>query len=227
MKLLEFIPRKGIAAALKFPAGLPIVVPLLIAVVGAVASLVVRFRRARGQERQQLKWFLYGGVLFVVPFLMHGSGIPQQIQNWALALFIPALPISIAIAMLKYRLYDIDLVISRTLVYGALATFISAVYLVAVVGVGALVGLGNRVNLMLSLLMPVVILAIPIFDTTLVSVARTLHGRSISQGGRDHSSHRLFALGLSERATMLVMSASSTKPSTDALTPAGGRSPSA
>lgn len=60
-------------------------------------------------------------------------------------------------------------------------------------------------NLMLSLLMPVVVLAIPIFDTTLVSVARTLHGRSISQGGRDHSSHRLFALGLSERGTMLVM----------------------
>jgi signal transduction histidine kinase len=128
------------------------VVPLLIAVVGAVASLVVRFRRARGQERQQLKWFLYGGVLFMVPFLMHGSGIPQQIQDWALALFIPALPISIAIAMLKYRLYDIDLVINKSLVFGALAVFITAVYVGIVVGVGALVGGTGRSNLGLSIL---------------------------------------------------------------------------
>lgn len=60
-------------------------------------------------------------------------------------------------------------------------------------------------NLMLSLLVPVAVLAIPIFDTTLVAIARTLHGRKISQGGRDHSSHRLVALGLSERATVLVL----------------------
>jgi hypothetical protein len=126
-------------------------VPLLIAVVGAMASLVVRFRRARGQERQQLKWFLYGGVLFIVPFLMHGSGIPQQIQDWALALFIPALPISIAIAMLKYRLYDIDLVINKSLVFGTLAVFITAVYVGIVVGVGELVGGAGRPNLALSI----------------------------------------------------------------------------
>lgn len=59
-------------------------------------------------------------------------------------------------------------------------------------------------DLMLSLLVPVAILAIPIFDTTLVSVARTLHGRSISQGGRDHTSHRLVTLGLSERGTVIA-----------------------
>jgi UDP-GlcNAc:undecaprenyl-phosphate GlcNAc-1-phosphate transferase len=60
-------------------------------------------------------------------------------------------------------------------------------------------------NLFLELLVPVAILAVPIFDTTLVSIARTLHGRSISQGGRDHSSHRLFALGLSERGTVVAL----------------------
>lgn len=60
-------------------------------------------------------------------------------------------------------------------------------------------------GLLFSLLMPVMILAIPIFDTTLVSVARTLHGRSVSEGGRDHSSHRLVSLGLSERSTVLVL----------------------
>ncbi|TMD38162.1 MAG: hypothetical protein E6I88_14590, partial [Chloroflexi bacterium] len=115
-------------------------VALLIAVGGAIASLVVRFRRARGQERQQLKWFLYGGILFIVPFLMHGSGIPLQVQDVALALLIPALPISIAIAMLRYRLYDIDLVINKSLVFGALAAFITAVYVAIVAGLGTVVG---------------------------------------------------------------------------------------
>lgn len=60
-------------------------------------------------------------------------------------------------------------------------------------------------NLVLSLLVPVAALAIPIFDTTLVSIARTLAGRSIAQGGRDHSSHRLVSLGLSERGTVLAL----------------------
>ncbi len=60
-------------------------------------------------------------------------------------------------------------------------------------------------NLILALLVPVVTLAIPIFDTTLVSATRALHGRPISQGGRDHSSHRLVSLGLSERGTVLVL----------------------
>jgi UDP-GlcNAc:undecaprenyl-phosphate/decaprenyl-phosphate GlcNAc-1-phosphate transferase len=58
-------------------------------------------------------------------------------------------------------------------------------------------------NLAISFFAPVAVLAIPIFDTTLVSVARMLHGRAISQGGRDHVSHRLVSLGLSERATVL------------------------
>jgi signal transduction histidine kinase len=124
---------------------------LMIAVVGAVGSLVVRFRRARGQERQQLKWFLYGGVLFVVPFVVHGFTLPQQIQNLLFALFLPALPISIGIAMLKYRLYDIDLVINKSLVFGTLAVFISAVYVGIVVGIGTLVGSAGRSNLALSI----------------------------------------------------------------------------
>lgn len=60
-------------------------------------------------------------------------------------------------------------------------------------------------NLLVSLVVPVLLLAIPIFDTALVTIARMLHGRKISQGGRDHSSHRLFALGLSESASVLFL----------------------
>jgi len=126
-------------------------IPLIIAVVGAMSSLVVRFRRARGQERQQLKWFLFGGVLFIVPFMIHNFGVPSQIQNLLFLLCLPALPISIGIAMLKYRLYDIDLVINKSLVFGALAVFITAVYVAIVVGIGAFAGSAGRPNLALSI----------------------------------------------------------------------------
>jgi signal transduction histidine kinase len=126
-------------------------VVLLIAVAGAVTSLVVRFRRTRGQERQQLKWFVFGGVLFVIPFVTHGWIFTPQIENVLFALFLPALPISIGIAMLKYRLYDIDLVINKSLVFGTLAIFIGAVYVGIVVGIGTLVGSAGRSNLALSI----------------------------------------------------------------------------
>jgi hypothetical protein len=127
------------------------VIPLFIAVAGAVASLVVRFRRSRGQERQQLKWFVFGGVLFILPFMFHGSGIPPAIENVLFVLCLPALPISVAIAMLKYRLYDVDLVINKSLVFGTLAAFITAVYVGIVVGIGTLVGSAGRSNLALSI----------------------------------------------------------------------------
>src|SRR6202158_992684 len=126
-------------------------IPLIIAVVGAMSSLVVRFRRARGQERQQLKWFLFGGVLFIVPFMIHNFGVPSQIQNLLFLLCLPALPISIGIAMLKYRLYDIALVINKSLVFGALAVFITAVYVAIVVGIGALAGSAGSPTLALSI----------------------------------------------------------------------------
>jgi len=86
-------------------------IPAVVGAVGALASLVVRFRRAMGQERQQLKWFLLGCVIFTIPFLLRGP-VPNEIQQLATFVLWPALPISITIAMLKYRLYDIDLVIN-------------------------------------------------------------------------------------------------------------------
>jgi hypothetical protein len=125
-------------------------IPAIVGVVAAVASLVVRFRRARGQERQQLKWFLLGCVLFTIPFSLRGP-VPNEIQGIATVLLWPALPISIAIAMFKYRLYDIDLVINKSLVFGALAVFITTVYVGIVVGIGTLVGSAGKPNLALSI----------------------------------------------------------------------------
>ena len=123
-----------------------------------VAGLVVRFRRSRGQERQQLKWFTYGGVVFasglvITTLTVLGPG-HDSAPEWASTyqqLTSVAIPIAIAIAVLKYRLYDIDVVISRTLVYGALAAFITAVYVGIVVGVGTLIGSGGQPNLVLSI----------------------------------------------------------------------------
>ena len=126
-------------------------IPAIVGAVGAVTSLVVRFRRARGQERQQLKWFLYGCIVFAIPFALHGP-VPSEIQQLATVVLWPALPISIAIAILKYRLYDIDLVINKSLVFGALAVFITAVYVGIVVGLGAAAGSSGKPNLALSIL---------------------------------------------------------------------------
>jgi signal transduction histidine kinase len=124
-----------------------------------LAGLIVRFRRSRGQERQQLKWFTYGGVVFVAGVVVSVVSVIGPGNNnapgWANAiqqLSTVAVPIAIAIAVLKYRLYDIDVVISRTLVYGLLAAFITAVYVGIAVGVGSLIGSGGQPNLVLSII---------------------------------------------------------------------------
>jgi signal transduction histidine kinase len=122
------------------------------------ASLVVRYRRAAGEERQQIKWFAYAVVITLVAYV---ATIPfglAQTYNTALSNavleggFGVAVPIACALAILKYRLYGIDVVISRTLVYGSLAALITGVYVGIAVGIGELVGSGGRPNLGLSIL---------------------------------------------------------------------------
>jgi hypothetical protein len=103
----------------------------------ALASLVVRFRRARGVERQQLKWLAYGWGLSaaantLVP-VSWAAGILPWLVNWAVA-------IAIAVAILRYRLYDIDRLINRTLVYGLLTTVLGLGYAGAVLVLGQLFG---------------------------------------------------------------------------------------
>src|SRR5258708_19013305 len=125
----------------------------------AVASLGVRLRRARGVERQQVRWVVYSlGITIVLNLvlLVTSFGVPALGAGWVSNVLVvigfgSAFPASIAIAILKSRLYDIDVVISRTLVYGSLAAFITAVYVGIVVGVGTLVGSGGQPNLLLSI----------------------------------------------------------------------------
>jgi signal transduction histidine kinase len=130
----------------------------ILPVFAAVFALGVRFRRSRGLERQQLKWFLAAVALqaafwagsFAVSATTHLSPYQNPYFEILIPLALLAMPLAIGVAILRHRLYDIDVVISRGLVYTGLATFITAAYLVVVVGIGFAVGTGGRPNLPLS-----------------------------------------------------------------------------
>ena len=121
-------------------------------VLGTVASLVVRVRRSRGDERQQLKWLAAVAraprrVVHVgIPYwTLSGTGGRRSTSSRTSSCSdSPASRSRSAIAILKYRLYDIDVVINKAVVYGILAAFITIVYVAIVVGVGALVGSGGN-----------------------------------------------------------------------------------
>ena len=125
----------------------------------AAAALIVRLRRARGLERQQLRWFVYvtglAALTVVLSFLV-GNVRPAWIatvsSDASVYGFLVLVPGTIGVAIIGYGLYDIDVFISRALVYGSLAVFITAVYVGIAVGIGTLVGSGGKPNLGLSIL---------------------------------------------------------------------------
>jgi hypothetical protein len=99
-------------------------VATVVAAIACLVALVRRYRRSRGDERQQMKWFAYGGVLFVVLLPANTALADGRPVLGVLALVaVPILPVSIAVGVLKYRLYDIDIVIRRTVVFALLAAF--------------------------------------------------------------------------------------------------------
>ena len=104
---------------------------MLLAGVGAVISVLVRFRRARGDERQQIKWFAAAAALTLVWYLVFGQStreLPEAIVALASILVLQTIPVATGIAILRYRLYDIDRIINRTLVYGSLTATLVALY---------------------------------------------------------------------------------------------------
>jgi hypothetical protein len=118
-------------------------VPMLfVAGLGAVISLFVRFRRARGDEQQQIKWFASAAALTLVWILVFGQstlrGLPGAIVALSALLVIPSIPIATGIAILRYRLYDIDRIINRTLVYASLTAILVGVYFGGVTATQAL-----------------------------------------------------------------------------------------
>ncbi len=108
----------------------------LVLVVAAALSVFVRLHRATGIERQQIKWFAYATAAAVMGLVLAEIipdviEVPLWFERIGIAiwhLLIPAIPISMGIAILRYRLYDIDIIINRTLVYGSLTATLVAVY---------------------------------------------------------------------------------------------------
>jgi signal transduction histidine kinase len=115
-----------------------------------VVSLVIRYRRADSDLRQQLKWFIAAVSVAVLAMLVAFATSFSPIGFVAITIGFTALPVSIGIAVLKYRLYEVDVVINRTVLFATMAVFITAVYVAIVIGIGSLVGSTGRSNLFLS-----------------------------------------------------------------------------
>ncbi|HTG46362.1 MAG TPA: histidine kinase [Actinomycetota bacterium] len=125
-----------------------LLIPL--SIVGAAISMIQRYRRSTGVERLQLKWLAAAVSVVAITYLIVEPvsalvGFEKQpawlgaLQAFALFTF-GLIPVAIGFAILRYRLYEIDVVINRAVLFGAMAVFITAVYVGIVVGVGALVG---------------------------------------------------------------------------------------
>jgi signal transduction histidine kinase len=127
---------------------------VLVASVASVCSLIGRFRRSRGEEREQMKWVAFAGAFaFVASALQFVPGTNSALFGQGLiGLGLLSLPVAAGVAILKYRLYDIDVVINKTVVFGALAAFITLLYVGIVVGVGRLIGSDGRASPGLSIL---------------------------------------------------------------------------
>ena len=131
----------------------------------ALVSLVFRYRRAGTVEREQLKWLVYAGGLIVAALLteipieqiLGSSAASTNLQNAMSSGAIALVPIAIGIAIFRYHLYDIDIVINKTLVYGSLAIFITGVYVAIVVGIGSLAQRGVHPSLGLSIVATAVV----------------------------------------------------------------------
>jgi hypothetical protein len=127
---LEGFPWLSDAANVGFPL-------LALCILASVVSLVLRYRRSRGEEREQIKWIAFAasvvGLLFLIGLvfsLIYGSKPPSwtRLLDTMTALSYTGVPIAVGFAVLKYRLYDIDVIINRTLVYGSLTASLALVY---------------------------------------------------------------------------------------------------
>lgn len=170
------------------PAAVKLVGTLAMLALGLVviASLVPRARRATGDERQQYKWVSYAATIVVgtmaLGWTLFGLGIRNLLIENATLAVAGLLPIAAAIAVLKFRLYDIDVVINKTMVYGALATFVTLVYVAVVVGLGDLFGSPGDRDLALSIAATALVAVVfqPVRQRVQGGVNRLVYGRRAS-----------------------------------------------
>ncbi|HEV8193096.1 MAG TPA: hypothetical protein VGP82_16665, partial [Ktedonobacterales bacterium] len=107
----------------------------------AVSVMVVRYRRACGEQRQQIKWFALGGAAMILRVVASIVINDRTLHQTVYALGMILLPLGAGIGILKYRLYDIDLIINRASVYGSLGVLLALVYVFGVFGSQTAVGL--------------------------------------------------------------------------------------
>ena len=152
---------QALRSVLKILVGAILVIPL--GILASAVSVIGRYRRSRGVERLQMKWLVTAATMiaavyavtivlsiFVFPTPLGGKP-PSALAILQLAsvMSFALLPISIGFAVLRYKLYEIDVIINKALVYGSLAVFISVVYVALVVGIGQL--LRNEHSVVLSI----------------------------------------------------------------------------
>ncbi|MDP9485527.1 MAG: sensor histidine kinase [Actinomycetota bacterium] len=160
---------------------LDVALPALWLILGlaSVASLLVRFRRSRGEERQKIKWIGYAAVLMIahIPldlFLLQPLAPAAAIVLGNVFLAIPWA--AIAVAVLRHRLYDIDLVINRTLVYGALTACVVGIYVLVVGYLGTLLRVDDNLAVSLFAAGVVAVLFAPLRDRLQRVVNRLMYG---------------------------------------------------
>ena len=148
---------------------------LLVGIVTGFAAVVARFRRSRGDERQQMKWFLFAAApIAVIPLV---ELLPGWVGGVWLSWIVLSVPAVIAIAVLRYRLDGIDVVLNRTLVYGVLTVGVVAVYVLVVGYLGALLRREDDLTISLVATGLVAVLFAPARDRLQRAVDRLLYGR--------------------------------------------------
>jgi signal transduction histidine kinase len=123
----------------------PVIAILFPAIFAAgIVSLVLRFRRSTGVERQQIKWVVFGLAVALVGIISTSFSSQDTVLNALVGgLTFLMFPLTVGIAVLRFHLYDLDVVVRKTLIYGAFALFATLIYLAVVVGVGVWLGRDN------------------------------------------------------------------------------------
>ena len=140
-------------------AGILVVLLGVPAVVASAAAIVVRYRRSSGVTRHQIRWIGWGGAFLAVSMVLllinEETTTSTNLAEWFVVILLAVAEVvvivSFWVAITKYRLYDIDVVISKTVTYGGLAIVITAMYVGIVVGIGTIVGQRGESNLPLAI----------------------------------------------------------------------------
>lgn len=173
----SYVDMVGAAGA---PTAAPVVtqvalLSLTAGIVGAIAAFIVKWRQAADhEERLRYRWIAWGLVAFAIAFAMYPVDV--RLWQWAELIALPLLAGAFAVSITKYRLFDIDVVISRSIVFGSLAVFITAVYAIVVGTLGSVIG-GSDVVLAIVATTIVAILFEPVRERVQRLANRLVYGK--------------------------------------------------